>query len=80
MQSKIRIEFDFETKEPILEIALDKNSSDLRDKMLHNFAQKASCGGSRLYMTYRYINNDTASIVQIRCSEPDNSEEEQLSM
>lgn len=40
MKSTIRIEIDFDTKEPIIEIVCDTTSDDLRDKMLHHFLQE----------------------------------------
>ena len=59
MKSKIRIEFDFDTKEPVLQITTDCESDDLRDKMLKSFLEAASHG--TLDLTY-----NTANVAEIK--------------
>jgi len=69
MQSKIRIEFDFDTNQPVLRITHAKESDDLRDTMLKAFIEKASFENSTMYVTYpQYSDIPTDnSIVEIRC-------------
>lgn len=69
MQSKIRIEFDFETNQPVLRITHAKDSDDLRDTMLKAFIQKSSFENSTMYVTYPQYSDipPDNSIVEIRC-------------
>lgn len=69
MQSKIRIEFDFETSQPVLRITHAKESDDLRDTMLKAFIEKASFESSTMYVTYPQYSDvpPDNSIVEIRC-------------
>lgn len=68
MQSKIRIEFDFDTNQPVLRITHAKDSDDLRDTMLKSFLEKASFKNSTMYITYpEYHGRADNSIVEIRC-------------
>lgn len=68
MKSTIRIEYDFDTKQPVLRIVQDKTSDDLRDQMLKSFIQEASFENSRLYVTYpEYLGRKDNHIVEIRC-------------
>lgn len=70
MQSKIRIEYDFDTKEPVLRITHAPESDDLRDTMLKAFIQKASWENSRLYVTFpEYSGRLDNSVVEIRCEQ-----------
>jgi len=64
MDSKIRVEYDFDTKEPYLQITLGQ-SEDLRDQMLKHFVQSISLGSSYLGVIYPPNNKDN-SVVQIR--------------
>lgn len=66
MQSKIRIEFDFDINQPVLRITLAKDSDDLRDTMLKSFIQKATLGDSMLYFQYPGNNTDN-SVLDLRC-------------
>lgn len=52
MKSTIRIDIDFETNEPIIEIVCDRSSNDLRDKMLSQFLQ--SFGGDSSWAKFNY--------------------------
>jgi hypothetical protein len=49
MKSKIRVEFDFDKKEPYLQLYLEEDNQseipDLRDSMLKAFVQTASNSG-----------------------------------
>lgn len=68
MKSTLRIEYDFDTKQPVLRIVQDKNSDDLRDSMLKAFIEEASFENSRLYVTYpEYHGRIDNHVVEIRC-------------
>lgn len=68
MNSKIRIEFDFETNQPVLRINQGVPSDDLRDSMLKAFVEKASHPNSVLYLTYpEYKGRTDNGLVEIRC-------------
>ncbi len=70
MQSKIRIEYDFDTKQPVLRIHQAEDSDDLRDQMLKSFLQKAGWENSRLYITYpEYTGRNNNNVIEIRCEE-----------
>lgn len=64
MKSTIRIEFDFNTNQPVLRIKSDFESDDLRDQMLKNFLEKSQLEGAVMYISYPYVDN---SITDIRC-------------
>lgn len=70
MKSSVRIEFDFETNQPVLRIRAEENSDDMRDKMLKAFIEKASSNSSRLYIIYPDLYPiKGCSIIDIRCEE-----------
>lgn len=70
MQSKIRIEYDFETKQPVLRITQSENSDDLRDQMLKAFIQKAGWENSKVYLHYpEYTGRSDNNIIEFRCEE-----------
>lgn len=79
MQSKIRIEYDFETKQPVLRITRVKDSDDLRDQMLEAFIDKGK-GKSNLYFTWpQYSGGDDGTILELRCEDwRDQTREERL--
>lgn len=61
MKSSIRIEFDFEKKEPVLQIKLDKSSDDLRDQMLSAFVEQINYSDKTIY-GYYVPENDGANL------------------
>lgn len=64
MQSKIRIEFDFATSQPVLRFTLASESDDLRDQMLKAFIEKATIEKSTMYFTFPAGDNN---ILDLRC-------------
>lgn len=64
MNSKIRVELDFDTKEPYLQIFHEMTNGDLADKTLKHFIELASDRGMKVW--YNYADNGTP---QIRLSE-----------
>lgn len=68
MKSTIRIEYDFDTKQPVLRIVHDKQSDDLRDTMLKAFIEEASFQNSTMFITYpEYTGRMNNHIIEIRC-------------
>lgn len=68
MQSKIRIEYDFDTKEPVLRFTQKFESDDLRDTMLKAFIEKATNTNSTLYFTFpEFSDRRDNSVVDLRC-------------
>ena len=64
MKSKIRVEFDFDAKEPFIQLYLDDTNdpgtqSDMRDQMLKNFIEKTTHTGLVVY--YPEDNHDNKS-------------------
>lgn len=55
MKSSIRIDIDFETNEPVIEIICDKSSNDLRDKMLSRFLEMF--GGDSSWAKFNFSSN-----------------------
>lgn len=53
MKSTIRIEMDFNSNEPVLEIRCDANSPDLRDKTLKHFLD--SFGGDSSWAKFNFL-------------------------
>lgn len=64
MKSTIKIEFDFETKEPYIDIVM-QDSDDLRDKMLKSFFQQNQ-GAEVLRIKYHY-KNENDPLNRIEC-------------
>ena len=70
MKSKIRVEYDFDKKEPYLQFyVVDTNTPgtelDMRDTMLKHLVQTASGDGGYMYATYPENNQDN-SVMQVR--------------
>lgn len=70
MKSKIRVEYDFDKKEPYIQFYLEKDSEgepDLRDGMLKSLIQSASF--NPIWIWYPPHNSDN-SVPQIRLQDP----------
>lgn len=70
MKSKIRVEYDFDKKEPYIQFYLEKETEeapDLRDEMLKALIQEASY--NPIWVQYPPHNTDN-SVPQIRVQEP----------
>jgi hypothetical protein len=65
MESKIRVEFDFDTNEPIIEITKSSNKDDMRDQMLSAFIEKANANDKGIILSYPSFNPDNRK-VQLR--------------
>jgi hypothetical protein len=66
MKSKIRVEYDFDKKEPYIQFYLEKEAEcepDMRDSMLKAFVQSAS--NNPIIVTYPPSNQDN-SVPQLR--------------
>ncbi len=66
MKSKIRVEYDFDKREPYLQLYIESSwhgESDMRDQMLKSFIEEANYKG--VYIMYPENNQDN-SVPQIR--------------
>lgn len=67
MKSKIRVEYDFENKEPYIQMYVDgfngNETEDLRDSMLKAFIEQANSNGVDLVYPK---NNTDNSVIQFR--------------
>lgn len=57
MKSTIKIEFDYDRKEPYIEVKL-QDTDDMRDRMLKSFFQQNGAGVTKLRLHYTYINEN----------------------
>lgn len=65
MKSTIKIEFDFDKKEPYIHVVL-KHSDDLRDQMLKSFLEKFSQGNNLMrvhFGEYSEFVNPSANVI-----------------
>lgn len=59
MESKIRVEYDFDKKEPYIQLYLEKGSSDMRDGMLQHLIEQGLNKG--LEVIYPISNEDNGT-------------------
>lgn len=63
MRSTIRIELDFDTNTPVIEIKSDSRSDDLKDKILQHFYW--SFGGDSSWAKIKFLNSEPNSGVHV---------------
>jgi len=73
MKSKIRVEYDFDKKEPYLQLFLEVPEEDLADRTLKHFIEEGSKNG---FEVIHPKNNENNNVPQIRVIMPSPQDQE----
>ena len=53
MKSQIRVDFDFDTNQPVIRLKLDRESEELADKTLRHFIEMASGSDAIISLSFK---------------------------